>query len=56
MTSLVVQLLRLYLPMQGMWVDPWRGAKISHASGLKNQNIEQKQYCSKFNKTLKKFF
>ena len=26
------------------------GAKIPHASGPKNQNIKQKQYCNKFNK------
>ena len=45
---------------------PGRGAKIPHASGPKNQNIKQKQYCNKFNKgfkngphqkkSLKKFF
>ena len=29
------------------------GAKISHASGPKNQNIKQKQYCNKFNKDFK---
>ena len=29
---------------------PGRGAKISHASQPKNQNIKQKQYCNKFNK------
>ena len=27
-----------------------QGGKISHASWPKNQNIKQKQYCSKFNK------
>ena len=27
-----------------------RGAKITHALGLKNQNIKQKQYCEKFSK------
>ena len=32
---------------------PGRGAKIPHASRPKNQNIKQKQYCNKFNKTLK---
>ena len=30
-----------------------RGAKIPHASGPKNQNIKQKQYCNKFNKDFK---
>ena len=34
---------------------PGRGAKISHASQPKNQNIKQKQYCNKFNKDLKKW-
>ena len=29
---------------------PGRGAKISLASGPKNQNIKHKQYCNKFNK------
>ena len=28
--------------------------KIPHASGSKNQNITQKQYCSRFNKDFKK--
>ena len=32
---------------------PGQGAKIPHASGLKNQNIEQKRYCNKFNKDFK---
>ena len=30
-----------------------QGAKIPHASGWKNQNIKQKQYCNKFNKDFK---
>ena len=30
------------------------GAKITHASWPKNQNIKQKKYCNKFNKDLKK--
>ena len=29
---------------------PGQGAKIPHASWPKNQNIEQKQCCNKFNK------
>ena len=32
---------------------PGQGAKISHASRPKNQNMKQKQYCNKFNKDLK---
>ena len=32
---------------------PSQGAKIPHASGPKNQNIKQKQYCNKFNKDFK---
>ena len=34
------------------WI-PGRGAKISHASWSKKQNIKQKQYCHKFNKDFK---
>ena len=32
---------------------PGQGAKIPHASGPKNQNVKQKQYCNKFNKDFK---
>ena len=32
---------------------PGQGAKIPHASWLKNQNIKKKQYCNKFNKDFK---
>ena len=32
---------------------PGQGAKIPHASGPKNQNIKQKQYCKKLNKDFK---
>ena len=35
-------------------MDPWWGAKLSHASGPKNQNIKQKRYCNKFKTRLKK--
>ena len=35
-------------------LNPGRGAKISHASRPKNQNVNQKQYCNKFNKDFKK--
>ena len=38
----------------GAGLIPGRGAGIPHASGPKNQNVEQKQYCNKFNKDLKK--
>ena len=34
---------------------PTWGAKIPHASGPKNQNIKQKQYCNIFNKDFKKW-
>ena len=37
----------------GVGLIPGQGAKIPHASGPKNQNIKQKQYCNKFNKDLK---
>ena len=33
---------------------PDQAAKIPHASGPKNQNIKQKQYCNKSDKELKK--
>ena len=33
-------------------ISGW-GAKIPHASESKNQNIQQKQYCNKFNKDFK---
>ena len=32
---------------------PGQGAKIPHALRMKDQNINQKQYCNKFNKDLK---
>ena len=32
---------------------PGWGAKIPHASWPENQNVEQKQYCNKFNKDFK---
>ena len=50
-TSLVIQLLTLFL--LGKSLIPGQGAKIPHASGPKNQNIKQKQYCNKFNKDFK---
>ena len=33
---------------------PGQGAKTSHASWPKKQNIKQKRYCNKFNKDFKK--
>ena len=33
----------------GMGSTTGVGAKIPHASWLKNQNVKQKQYCNKFN-------
>ena len=36
----------------GSLIPGW-GAKIPHASWWKTQNIEQKQYCHKFNKDFK---
>ena len=49
-TSLVVQWLRLHLPMQ--WVRkgliPGRGAEIPLASWPGKQNIKQRQCCKKF--------
>ena len=53
-TSLLVHWLRLRLPMQ--WavglIFSWE-TNIPHALGPKNQNIKQKQCCSKFNKGFK---
>ena len=37
----------------GTGLIPGQGAKIPHASGSKNQNIKQKQYCNKFSKDFK---
>ena len=54
-TCLVVQWLRFHFPMKCMWdsVPGW-AAKIPHASCSKNKNLNQKQYCNKFSKDLKK--
>ena len=55
-TSLVVQRLRLRLPIQGMQVQSLVWELKSHMPrGQKNQNIKQKQYCNKFNKHFKKW-
>ena len=55
-TSLAVQWLRDHLPAQGdVGSTPGLEAKIPHASGKKKQaNLEQKQYCNKFNKDFRK--
>lgn len=49
---LVIQWLRVHLPMRG-GVHPWF-VKITICLMAKNQNIKQRQYCSKFNKDFKK--
>ena len=43
------------LPSNAGGVDliPGWGAKIPHALGPKNQNLKQKQYCSRFKKDFK---
>ena len=38
---------------EGVGYIPGQGAKISHASRPKTQNMKQRQYCNKFNKDLK---
>ena len=38
---------------EGAGSIPDQGIKIPHASGPKNQNVKQKQYCNKFNKDFK---
>ena len=57
-TSLVIQWLRLHLPMQEVWVQPLVGELGSHIphgqKKKKKQSIKQKQYCNKFNKDKKK--
>ena len=53
-TCLMVQWLRLPASNAGdVGSIPGQGTKIPHASGTKNQNIKQKQYCNKFNKAFK---
>ena len=38
----------------GAGLIPGQGARSPHASQPRGQNVKQKQYCSKFNKDLKK--
>ena len=53
-TSLAVWWLRLRLPMQGLWVQSLIEEIRSHKPcSRKNQSINQKQYCSKFNEDFK---
>ena len=53
-TSLVVQWLRLRLPVQGVKVRSLVREIRSHMpQEQKNQNIKQKRYCNKFNKDFK---
>ena len=40
----------------GTGSDPGWGAKLPHASRPKNQNMEQMQYCNKFNKNFKNIY
>ena len=52
-TCLVVQWLTSPSSAVEASLIPGWGAKISHASQPKNQNLKQKEYCNKFNKGLK---
>ena len=54
-TCLVIQWLRLHLPIHGVWVWSLVGELTSHLPhGPKTENIKQVQYCNKFNKDFKK--
>ena len=50
----MVQWLRLSLPLQGVQVRSLVGELRSHMP-CENENINQNQYCNKFNKDLKRF-
>ena len=52
-TSLAVQWLRPPFNAGGVGLIPDQGAKTPHALRPKKQNMEQKQYCNKFNKGFK---
>ena len=53
-TSLAVQWSRLHLPTQVVWVQSLLGElRPQMPHGQENQNIEQKQYCNRFNKNFK---
>ena len=52
--QLVVQWIRLRLPVQGLWVRSLvRKLRFHMPRDPKNQMIKQKQYCNKFNKDVK---
>ena len=54
-TCLVIQWLRLHLPIHGVWVWSLVGELTSHLPhGPKTENIKQVQYCNKLNKDFKK--
>ena len=55
-TSLVVLLLRLHLPVQGVQAGLDWGTKIPHVLWPKNQDIKQKQCRNKYNKNFLLFF
>ena len=49
-----IQWLRLCLPMQALWIWSLTGELCrTYASGPKNQNIKQKQYCNRFTRDFK---
>ena len=53
-TSLVIQWLRLFLPMQREWVQSLVGELRTHkCCGQKNEYVIQKQYCNEFNEDFK---
>ena len=53
-TSLEGQWLRLLLPIQGYWFDPWLEREDPTCLvARKPEHKQQKQYCNKFNKDLK---
>ena len=52
-TSLAVQWLRHYLPMQSAGSVPGQGTKTPNATQPKKQNMKQKHYCKKFNRDFK---
>ena len=49
--QIIISIMRLHLPMQGVWVWSLVGELRPHKPhGQKYQNIKQKQYCNKCNK------
>ena len=48
--SLAAQWIRLCLPMQGVWIQSLVGKSYpTYLAAKKLKNINQKQYCDKFN-------